>query len=92
MRVRFQERRAASRPWPWGRRVANPPYAGGFVLDNDHAMNVVRHQDERVECNIVVMIRELCPAILYDRSEAIRRHLAIDDLTKTAQGDSEYTL
>ena len=58
------------------------PYASGFVLDNDHAMNVVRHQYERVESNVVVMIRQLCPAILDDSSEPIRRHLAIDDPPK----------
>ena len=45
-------------------------------------MDVVRHQYERVESNVVAMIRELYPAILNHRSEAIRRHLVIDDLTE----------
>ena len=58
------------------------PYVGRFVLDDYHAMNVVRHQDERVERNVLVVIRDPCPGILYDRPESIRRHPAIDDLTK----------
>jgi hypothetical protein len=45
-------------------------------------MNVVRHQYERVQSNVVVMFRQLCPAVLDGRPEAIRRHLAIDDPTK----------
>ncbi len=36
----------------------------------------------RTGCNVAAMIRQLCPAILDSRSEAIRRHLATDDPTK----------
>ena len=45
-------------------------------------MNVVRHKYERIERNVFVVIRQVCPAILDDQTEAIRRHIAIDDPAK----------
>ena len=51
---------------PMKQALETRPYDGGFILDVDHAVNMIRHQYEGVERNVVVVIRQSCPAILDD--------------------------
>ncbi len=66
------------------------PYGGRRVGNQDHPVNVIRHHDKFIQCDVSKMTRDVLPARPGDLSRFIQSRLSVHDLPKHTFAIARY--